>query len=798
MRIEQLVLYGPGDDDRVKFGPGITVFAGLGTQERADLIETVADSLTGQLPNASIVYTDEHGHRIFADRTGATDAETGKPARPPSAVLGRDTEALIGLLRLDADDLGLGERVSPEKLHAELTAARAELDELLAEHGELLERTELIATWRNDLGNLDQRIDRADEDAARWTWVGMRRRLDELQAELNMVDQAHHGRSDDQILQAVDALRSAGEGWAELAAQAEAMREQLGELPDVRPGDLARVADTPAELPTGFEARLEAWQAATDLRRSVDAELALVDQPVAEPSDPLVATLAAFDQDRLWALHRELGRAVECYDEQSAVMHRSEVDTDTEQRIEEAHLEVVRCQREVERRFRPGVLASAALAVGALLAGQSVSVIVAAPMLLGAVAMGGWLLALPRRNLAAATIAEESALAHADAGSWLGLHLRRLDTMADATERKRFQGAADARASAQLDWDDLAGPHSADELSTRADEVRAYAEATDPKVLTRRREEAHAFSEAAREAERTARISLTNGLDAYGLARGGTADLDPRQLTTILTRRIQAGTLARRVRDLRHVEQRETDAAHQLDLVLTHLGYGDGDLDARLERAIAAVSAARQRRAHGSPPRAHLEAEVAELGRIVAAGARRGWADEAEPGSAPTDPNLLEARRREISELIAAAGSPDVVGAQRRVDVAQGRVGDLEQRLEDLAQGPESVQHRLMARCGRTTRIDDHEESIPVVMDEALVSVPVGERMDILDLMIRLAEHVQIVVLTEDPVVARWARQRSDHARVTLYEAAPEPAATPHAVVAEPIPFSAQLPVSLS
>ena len=796
MRIEQLVVYGPGDDDRVRFGSGVTVFAGLGPQERVDLIETVVDALTGRLPNASVVYTDHESRKVFADRTGATYAVTGAAASAPSELLGKDPATVSALLTPPAADLGLGEQVPAGRLQADLATARAHLEGLRAAHADLAERNRLVSTWKAELADLTRRIDKADEDATRWAWVELRRRLDEVRAELNMVDQVHHGRTDRQILEAVDALRCTGEVWADLAAAASELRGELGALPAVAPDDLARVASTPAELPDDFSVRLHAWQAATDLHRVADAELAQCRAATPDPVDTLVATFAARDQVRLWEVHSQLEQATDTYQRMAETLNRIELDPEVEERIESAHLEVVRRQRDVERRFRPGMLGSATLAAGALLAVYSVSTIVGTVMLLASVAMATWLILVPRRNLAAANLVEGQALAGADAGSWLGLHLRRLDAVADLVDRKRFEATANARASAQVDWDEVAGPHGPDELTVRADAVRAYADATDPKSIARRLDEATAFSTAARSAETAARNSLTSGLEAYGLVLGGGADLDPQQLSTILGRRVQAGQVARRAKKLAVLEHREAEAARKLGDVLSYLGYDDGDLESRLERAIGAVAAARHRQAPGTRSRAAIEQEIAVLDQQTQATAQAGWADGAdgaEPGGPPTDPDLLDGRRREIGELVAAVGRPDVMGAERRYDVGLARVNELETRLEELSHGPGSLQQRLISRLGRTAWMGEHGESVPVLVDEALVSVPVAERMDLLDLVVRLSDRVQVVLLSDDPVLTRWARDRSTHAEVTLYEAQAEPEA-PQTTVA---PDSVPLPVSV-
>ncbi|QXC61202.1 hypothetical protein KSP35_23310 [Aquihabitans sp. G128] len=772
MRLEQLVLYGPGDDERVRFGPGVTVFAGLGPVERADLVATVVDALTGRLSNASVVYTDHLDRRVFADRTGATYAATGTSAPGPAELLGKDPAVVADLLTVSAEDLGLGDHVSPADLQAELVIARAEADRLHDEHADFMQRARMVADWVAELAELDRRIDQSDADAARWAWIEKRRRLDEVRTELAMRDRDHDGRTDRQILEAVDALRTTGEQWADLAAATSELRRDLGPLPVVSATDLSRVAATPEELPEGITDRLASWQGALDDRRQADAERTQSLAPVPEPEDELVASFAAIDQARLWAVHSELAQATAAYEALASSLGREELDPQVEADIEAAHLEVVHRQREVERRFRPGMLGSAAFAVGSLLAGTSISILLGVVMLAASVAMGVWLVAVPRRQLAAANAVEETALSHADAGSWLGLHLRRLDAVTDVAERKRFEAAANARAGAQVDWDETVGALDAADLDARADAVRAHADAIDPQAVARRREAAEAAAEAATRHEVDVRHDLLATLEAYGMAQSGGDDLDPQQLLTILERRIQAGQVARRAKRLVLLSERESEAAKRLDDLLTHLGLTDGDLESRLDRAIQSVAAARQRQglADSRREREDIEEEMKALVAHLEATARHDWNDVPEPTSAPIDPNLLEARRREVAELVAAAGQPDVVGAERRYDLGLAKVNELEARLDELAQGPASLQQRLISRLGRTTWIGDHEETVPVVLDDALTSLPVAEQLEQLDLLVRLAEHTQVVLLSADPVVSRWARDRSTHAAVTLYE----------------------------
>jgi hypothetical protein len=58
------------------------------------------------------------------------------------------------------------------------------------------------------------------------------------------------------------------------------------------------------------------------------------------------------------------------------------------------------------------------------------------------------------------------------------------------------------------------------------------------------------------------------------------------------------------------------------------------------------------------------------------------------------------------------------------------------------------------------------------VLDEALVGLAPDDLLDLLDLVIRLAERTQVVLLTGDPAVATWARHRAAAGLVHLIELA--------------------------
>ena len=773
MRLEQLVLYGPGDDDRIKFGPRVTVFAGLRALDRMELIETIVDALTGRLSNASVVYTDSRGRRVFADRTGATFADDGVVTPGPSELLGQDPSTVAGLLSLTSSDLGLDARASAAELHEQLAAARAELERLHADHVALGERSTQLDHWRKELASIDRRLASADDDYARWTWLENRRQLDELRTEFTMLDRGD-GATDRAILASVDALRTAGSTWADLAAAASELEAEIGSIPDVSAENLARVAATPDAPPATFLARIEAWRAANDALRAAEADLIDSNRTPPAPEDPLVDPFARMDQTRLWAAHARILKAAEAYNAVTAVNEQvSDEDAEAERAVEVAHREVVRAQRVVEERVRPGMIGAAALTVTALLSITSLSPIVSVILVAAAAALVRRLVLIPRAELKAAEAAEAQALTHTNAGSWLGLHLRRLDDMTDSADRVHFEAAANNWIVAQVEWEEAAGGHTVDELTARADEVKARAAWVDPKSIGKRKEQAKIQRESAAAAERSARASLSIGLEHYGFAPGSASqDLDPEMLVTVIGRRIEAGRIARRALKLAALRQREASAAAHLEGVLSRLGFLDGDLESRLDRAIQAIAVARQRQAvaTGLRNRTDLEAEIARLNVIVERTRRQGWSGETDMVNPPADPDLLEARRREVAELITSARNPDVVGAQHRYRVGLARVRDLETRLDELAAGPSSLQERLTERLSRTAWIDGANESVPVLIDDAFRTLPLEEKVEVLERLVALSETTQVVILTDDDLLTRWARHRAETMPVMLFE----------------------------
>lgn len=107
---------------------------------------------------------------------------------------------------------------------------------------------------------------------------------------------------------------------------------------------------TPEALPDDFEDRLADLSVTTEIRTAAEQALTSAQAPATDPEDGIVYALAQLDQEALWAAHDARNAQINY----EAELEAREEDTDLEAVVIEAtHHEVVRCQREVDRRFCP-------------------------------------------------------------------------------------------------------------------------------------------------------------------------------------------------------------------------------------------------------------------------------------------------------------------------------------------------------------------------------------------------------------------------------------------------------------
>jgi len=77
---------------------------------------------------------------------------------------------------------------------------------------------------------------------------------------------------------------------------------------------------------------------------------------------------------------------------------------------------------------------------------------------------------------------------------------------------------------------------------------------------------------------------------------------------------------------------------------------------------------------------------------------------------------------------------------------------------------------RLEQLTLRTTGDEFRGDSLPVVVDEALVRLHGDAKWELLDVLERMAAETQLVYLSDDPYVGAWARRRAATGAITLLE----------------------------
>lgn len=128
---------------------------------------------------------------------------------------------------------------------------------------------------------------------------------------------------------------------------------------------------------------------------------------------------------------------------------------------------------------------------------------------------------------------------------------------------------------------------------------------------------------------------------------------------------------------------------------------------------------------------------------------------------------LLARRRATLQARLAdLPDDADVSAARRRLDAVADRLARLDDgRGADL----ERARGALMRRVA-LLRPDGIASVAPLVLDEPLVGLAADDLCDLLDLVARLADHTQVVVLSDDPVVGTWAHHRAQVGDVRLVE----------------------------
>jgi len=123
-----------------------------------------------------------------------------------------------------------------------------------------------------------------------------------------------------------------------------------------------------------------------------------------------------------------------------------------------------------------------------------------------------------------------------------------------------------------------------------------------------------------------------------------------------------------------------------------------------------------------------------------------------------------------VIELLEDPGAPDLdsaplapSGANRFLDILDDLpYGDDEEEEaappEDDDEGLAEAEFYLLARLAAQRNLS-YAGSVPLLVDDALADVPEPDRVHLLERLERMSDAVQIVYLTDDPVVLAWAQE---------------------------------------
>jgi len=134
------------------------------------------------------------------------------------------------------------------------------------------------------------------------------------------------------------------------------------------------------------------------------------------------------------------------------------------------------------------------------------------------------------------------------------------------------------------------------------------------------------------------------------------------------------------------------------------------------------------------------------------------------------DAHRLVARRRAVlrSRIDDLPTPEDVWAARRRVRIAAEHL----ERLGGPGPPVGAVRNALLARAA-ALRPRGVAPIAPLVLDEPLAGLDPEARCDLLDVVARVAERTQVVVLTGDPLVRTWAQQRAERGELRLVDLGP-------------------------
>ncbi len=792
MRLDEFVQSLTDDPFRVKFHPRLTVLAGLPAPEREALTSSLLAALTGDAEATALRYQDGDGRTVDLLGHGGTLAsrydDDGSPAPLPLGHWAPTRDALAAAIVVQASDLGQTPRPVPANEPREMTEARATLAQLTEELEAAQHESQRVLTLKVELTTIDEQLHTAHNTMAQRAYATVLARLDGLRAEMAALDAGTVAVAADQKLgaQAGKVLELAEQWQQALAAYREgtelaAPEEALDELA------LAEARTIPGDAPDGLEeaiaALVGAQQELEDLHRRLQI-MAVAKLPA--PPDLMVGELGLLDQTRLW-------RAAENLQTTSAELARIQITLGGLGRgagpgptiiesIETNHLKVGDSRQRAEALYIPG---AAAIALGSIvaLAGAASAHALMPVGFLGAVLAAAVLFLLPSRRVAHAVNVERAALETVGVTTYLAFHIRRVDATIDPVLRESVHVATAQQQAARDIWVEMVGSevdveqaiHLREEVQAYHDAVRNLGGAAEEIVHLRCE-----IRDCVQPAVSAAQARVEELCGPFGLSSAELAVAT--DISQAVHQRVNLGITARHQAGLAEVAAQESQAAARLEALLGPLGFNDGDLADRAAQIHGAVAQAAERedaRAR-SRPRHEIDTEFLHLQELARQQRRPEWATVTAADAVAPDIAELEHHREDLlSRLAEASPEVDLSRLQDRHAAIGRRVESLEIKHQDHEFGAnpgalEDLQRRLVSRLTAATHAGPDGDAMPTLLNEVLLGVPAEHMWDLLDVVHRMSEQTQIVVLSEDPFVSAWARQQASTSSLRLLEPAPD------------------------
>ena len=784
MRLQQLTLKMDGDELALGFHDRLTVVGGIAAGERQQLAEMLLGALAGGLRQPTeLSYVDATGQRLRAisDGTGAVRHvfDDGTPAPNIVNVLSLDAASLRKLCVVAGDDLGLLTTDIGEPEPPELSDARQTLASVSDELERALTARQTAEALRCELAAVEEQLRQLNEGEAKRRYARLLIQIEQLRAEVAALDGGTDATdAHERLIDAAPSVHELADRWRAAAARVVQEAETFGNRKRLDADTVARAASAPIRIPENIESLAAAYEKAEAERAAIEHRLqGLNASHLPQPTHPAVLRLGRLDQELVWDTARQALAANKQLEGASLALGGINADGTAPllvAEIETAHAGVEAAENVLAGRRVPA-LSAGTLAVIIVIAGLILMPLAAPVGILAAMAVAAWATVLPKRQLEQAQAKEDEVLERAGIPTYLAFHMRRIDATITPQTLDALQTAASVHKRATSRWTELAGELDPAEALLLEAEVRAYSDSLasadgSGAIVEDLR---HRLVTEAQPAAAQARDRLVAACRPFGVD-------NLKQAVKLVREKASVATTARLQQALEEAEREEETLGQKLDARLAELGFDEGDLEARVGGFEWALSTAEERvrtRAGARP----LHVVQDELRRLETQARREGrpeWATTVTPADAEEpDPVELERRRSELASGYATAQRivPDVQRLTDRRNAMERRVSVLESNLGITSNGAArataaEVEPTLQARLAQLRRPGSHDETLPLVLDEAFSRLGAEAKWSMLDMIDRIGAQAQVVYLTDDPEVITWARRRVGAGSLSLLE----------------------------